>query len=80
MEYAGDSPGDGPKTRTARAGVGDGVLFYDAGNDGQITEGREFAVTEWDPTANDDRTALRGRTFAWGEGDYGVARGGVTWR
>ena len=62
MEYAGDSPGGGPKTRTAWTGAGDGVLFHDAGNDGQITDGREFAATEWDPIAKDDRTAL----LAWG--------------
>jgi hypothetical protein len=62
MEYAGDSPGDGPKNRTAWAGVGDGVLSHDAGGDGQITQDREFAATDWDPTAKDDRTAL----LAWG--------------
>jgi len=63
MDCAGESPGDGPKTRTAWAGVGDGALFRDAGGDGQITEGREVAVTEWDPTAKDDRTEPR----VWGE-------------
>jgi len=65
MEYAGESPGNGPRTRTAWAGGSDGVLFHDAGNDGQITEGREVVVSEWDPTAKDDGMALR----VWGEGD-----------
>jgi len=59
VEYAGESPGNGPKTRTAWAGVGDGVLFHDAGGDGQITEDREFVFTEWNPKAEDERTALR---------------------
>lgn len=56
-----DSDGDGLANRTAWAGVGDGVLFYDAGGDGKITQDREFVFTEWDPTAKDDRTALRSR-------------------
>ena len=46
--------GDGFKHRTAWAGAGDGVLFYDAGNDEQITEKREFVFTEWSPTASGD--------------------------
>lgn len=60
MDYAGDSLWRGPKNRTAWA-EDDGVLFHDTGGDGQITEGREFVFTEWDPTARDDTTALRGR-------------------
>ena len=56
-----DSDGDGLANRTAWAGVGDGVLFYDAGGDGQITQDREFVFTEWDPTAKDDMAALRSR-------------------
>ena len=59
MDCAGESPGDGPKTRTDWAGVGDRMLLHDAGGDGQITQDREFAATDWDPTARDDRTALR---------------------
>lgn len=56
-----DSDGDGLKNRTAWAGVGGGVLFYDAGNDGKITQDREFVFTEWDPSAKDDMAALRSR-------------------
>ena len=56
-----DSGGDGLQHRTAWAGAGDGVLFYDAGNDGLIKEQREYVFTEWDPTAKDDMAALRSR-------------------
>ena len=54
-----DADGDGLVQRTAWAGQGDGVLFYDAGNDGLITEKREYVFTEWDPTATSDLKALR---------------------
>ena len=64
-----DSDGDGLKNRTAWAGVGDGVLFYDAGGDGKITEDREFVFTEWDPTAKDDMAALRSRFDSNGDGN-----------
>ena len=53
---AGD---DGLQHRTAWAGTGDGVLFYDVGGDGKITEQREYVFTDWDPTAKDDMAALR---------------------
>lgn len=56
-----DSNGDGLQHRTAWAGSGDGVLFYDAGMDGLIREKREYVFTEWDPTAKDDMAALRSR-------------------
>jgi hypothetical protein len=56
-----DSNGDGLQHRTAWAGTGDGVLFYDAGNDGLIKEKREYVFTEWDATAKDDMAALRSR-------------------
>ena len=51
--------GDGLEHRTAWAGVGDGVLFFDVGGDGEITEQREYVFTEWDPTASSDLEALR---------------------
>jgi hypothetical protein len=54
-----DADGDGLVQRTAWAGAGDGVLFYDAGNDGLITESREYIFTEWDPTATSDLKALK---------------------
>ena len=56
---------DGLEHRTAWAGAGDGVLFYDTGpngvGDGKITETREYVFTEWDPTARSDFEALRAR-------------------
>ena len=60
--------GDGLKHRTAWAGAGDGVLFYDAGNDNQITEKREFVFTEWDPTASGDLEAVRSTFDTNGDG------------
>ena len=80
MDYAGESPGGGPKTRTAWTGAGDGVLFHDAGGDGQITDGREFAATEWYPTARDAGTEPRfggGRPSSDTCGDEGNKR--VAW-
>jgi hypothetical protein len=62
-DIAGGVPWGRSEDLPAWAGVGDGVLSHDAGGDGQITQDREFVFTEWDPTARDDRTALR----AWSE-------------
>ena len=56
-----DAGNDGLEHRTAWAGRGDGVLFYDVGNDGKIEETREYVFTEWDPTARSDFEALRAR-------------------
>ncbi|MFN0191444.1 MAG: hypothetical protein ACKVP5_05635 [Aestuariivirga sp.] len=53
-----DTGGEGFKHRTAWAGVGDAVLFYDADGSGTISEKREFIFSEWDPTARSDFEAL----------------------
>jgi hypothetical protein len=53
-----DAGGEGLEHRTAWAGVGDGVLFYDADGDGKISQKREFVFTEWDPSAPGDLEAL----------------------
>lgn len=42
-----DAGGDGLKHRTAWAGAGDGVLFYDPDGTGAITEKRQYVFTEW---------------------------------
>jgi Ca2+-binding RTX toxin-like protein len=54
-----DAGGDGLLHRTAWAGAGDGVLFFDANGDGTISEKREYVFTEWDPTATSDLAALK---------------------
>ena len=54
-----DMAGDGLKHRTAWAGVGDGVLVLDLGNDGVIDQQKEIDFTQWDPTATSDMQALR---------------------
>jgi Ca2+-binding RTX toxin-like protein len=51
--------GNGKEHRTAWAGAGDGVLFFDAGNDGKITEKREFVFTEWTEGSTSDMEAMR---------------------
>lgn len=53
-----DVVGDGKQHRTAWAGIGDGVLVRDAGNDGLITAANEIDFTQWDPTAASDMQAL----------------------
>jgi hypothetical protein len=68
-----DADGDGLVQRTAWAGAGDGVLFYDAGNDGLITEKREYVFTEWDPTATSDLKALKAAFDSNGDGKLTVA-------
>ncbi|MEM9128299.1 MAG: DUF4214 domain-containing protein [Pseudomonadota bacterium] len=54
-----DADGDGLLNRTAWAGDGDGVLFFDADGDDTISEKREYVFTEWDPTATSDIEAVR---------------------
>ncbi|MBL4626494.1 MAG: hypothetical protein JKY00_00365 [Roseicyclus sp.] len=53
-----DSTNDGLLNRTAWAGVGNGVLFFDADASGDISSTREYVFTEWDPTAATDLEAL----------------------
>ena len=62
---AGD---EGLEHRTAWAGAGDGVLFYDTDGDDKISDIREYVFTEWDPTAKDDLAALRSRFDTIGDG------------
>jgi hypothetical protein len=58
-----DASGDGLSNRTAWAAAGNGVLFYDPNNTGEITEKRQFVFTEWDPTATNDLEARECATF-----------------
>ncbi|WP_125900888.1 beta strand repeat-containing protein [Methylobacterium indicum] len=53
-----DMAGDGRQHHTAWAGAGDGVLVFDADNDGKITQQNEVVFTAWDPTAATDMQAL----------------------
>lgn len=63
-----DSEGTGLLHRTAWAGVGSGVLFYDADGNGAISQKREYVFTEWDPTAKGDLEALRNAFDSNGDG------------
>ncbi|MEM5585968.1 calcium-binding protein [Roseibium sp. AS2] len=53
-----DTGGDGFLHRTAWAGEGDGVLYFDPDGRNEITEKRQFVFTEWDPTSTSDLEAL----------------------
>ncbi|MEO0810295.1 MAG: Hint domain-containing protein, partial [Pseudomonadota bacterium] len=53
-----DTAGDGFLRRTAWAGEGDGVLYFDPDGRNEITEKRQFIFTEWDPTATNDLEAI----------------------
>jgi Ca2+-binding RTX toxin-like protein len=63
-----DSDGDGKLHRTAWAGVGSGVLFYDPKSLGAIAEKNQYVFTEWDPTAKGDLEALRNVFDSNGDG------------
>ncbi|EBA12653.1 calcium-binding protein [Roseobacter sp. CCS2] len=65
-----DATGDGLQNRTAWAGAGDAVLFYDINGDGKITEARQYIFTEWDPTANSDFEALASVFDSNGDGVF----------
>lgn len=54
-----DMSGNGYKSQTAWAGVGNGVLFVDLSGQGILTEKRQIVFTEWDPSALSDMQALR---------------------
>lgn len=54
-----DANNDGLENRMAWAAAGNGVLFYDPDDTGEITEARQFIFTEWDPTAKSDLEALQ---------------------
>ena len=49
---------DGLAAHTSIAAAGNGVLFSDVNDDGEIIETREFVFAEWDPTAASDLEAL----------------------
>ncbi|MFQ6550606.1 hypothetical protein AADZ90_021900 [Aestuariibius sp. 2305UL40-4] len=63
-----DATGDGLLNRTAWAAAGDGVLFYDPDDLGEIVEQRQYVFTEWDPTATSDLGALRSVFDSNGDG------------
>ncbi len=68
--------GDGLGHRTAWAGAGDGVLFFDADGDGTLSEQREYVFSDWDPTATSDLEALRAVFDTNDDGKLTAADGG----
>ena len=68
-----DSNGDGLLHRTAWAGSGNGVLFYDPDGRNAITEDRQYIFTKWDPTATSDMDALRSAFDSNGDGKLTAA-------
>ena len=65
-----DSTGSGLQHRTAWAGAGTGVLFYDVNSTSTITQKNEYVFTEWDPTATSDMQALRNVFDSNGDGKF----------
>ncbi|MEM1273907.1 MAG: hypothetical protein AAGF88_08820, partial [Pseudomonadota bacterium] len=63
-----DSGNSGLKHKTAWAGAGDGVLFFDPDGRDAITETRQYVFTEWDPGASSDLEALRSAFDSNGDG------------
>jgi hypothetical protein len=53
-----DMTGSGRQNRTAWAGVGNGVLFFDPTGNGQLTQANQIVFTDWDPSATTDMQAL----------------------
>lgn len=53
-----DMTGDGYKNRSAWAGAGNAVLFFDPNGTNQITQADQIIFTKWDPSAKTDTQAL----------------------
>ena len=68
-----DSGNSGLKHKTAWAGAGDGVLFFDPNARDAITETRQYVFTEWDPGASSDLEALRSAFDSNGDGKLNSA-------
>ncbi|MDD7911963.1 DUF4214 domain-containing protein, partial [Pseudovibrio exalbescens] len=68
-----DTGGDGFLHRTAWAGAGDGILFFDPDGRDAITEKRQFIFTEWDPTSTSDLEALAAVFDSNGDGVLSAA-------
>jgi trimeric autotransporter adhesin len=67
-----DSEGTGLLHRTAWAGAGSGVLFFDPNGTGAITQMNQYVFTAWDPTARGDLEALRNVFDSNGDGKLDV--------
>jgi trimeric autotransporter adhesin len=63
-----DAENSGKLHRTAWAGFGSGVLFFDPAGTGAITQKNQYVFTEWDPTARGDLEALRNVFDSNGDG------------
>jgi len=68
-----DANGTGLSHRTAWAGAGTGVLFYDPNSTGQITQKNQYVFTEWDKTAKGDLEALLNVFDSNGDGKLDAA-------
>ena len=67
-----DATGSGLSHRTAWAGAGTAVLFYDPNNLNAIVDKNQYIFTQWDPTATSDMQALRD-VFAGGASTFSAA-------
>ncbi|MES0207312.1 beta strand repeat-containing protein [Mesorhizobium australicum] len=65
-----DTTGSGLSYRTAWAGAGTAVLFFDPNNLSKIVDRNQYIFTQWDPTAKDDMQALRDVFDSNGDGVF----------
>ena len=68
-----DMAGSGLQHKTAWAGAGSAVLFYDPNSTGAITQQNQIVLTQWDPTAKNDMQALRDVFDSNGDGVFNAA-------
>jgi trimeric autotransporter adhesin len=68
-----DTTGSGLAHRTAWAGAGTAVLFYDPNNLNKIVDKNQYIFTQWDPTAKDDMQALRDVFDSNGDGVFNAS-------
>jgi len=68
-----DTTGSGLSHRTAWAGAGTAVLFYDPNGLNKIVDKNQYIFTQWDPTAKDDMQALRDVFDSNGDGVFNAS-------
>ena len=65
-----DATGSGLSNRTAWAGAGTAVLFFDPNSLNKIIDRNQYIFTQWDPTATSDMQALRDVFDSNGDGVF----------
>ena len=68
-----DATGSGLSNRTAWAGAGTAVLFFDPNGLNKIIDRNQYIFTQWDPTATSDMQALRDVFDSNGDGVFNAS-------